>query len=167
MRNFDMNICWIRRAGSKASSSLPSANLYQLLIRPFHLAVPAIQMAHRIFGAAQSQFICSASACRTVSPHQACACLARPACGGWRLQRNMLPTDWVTQREVVAAFDSKRASPFVNPLQSLDAGSHLMPATPRILWLMWSLRMGTRVCTLASKLCRHMACSFFNAFSFR
>ncbi len=53
------------------------------------------------------------------------------------------------------------------PLQSVDAGSHLMPATPRFFWLMWSLRMGTRVCTLISKLCRHMACSFFNAFSFR
>ena len=52
-------------------------------------------------------------------------------------------------------------------LQSVDAGNHLMPATPRFFWLMWVLRMGTRVCTLASKLCRHIVCNFFNAFSFR
>ena len=42
-----------------------------------------------------------------------------------------------------------------------------LTATPRFFWLMWSLRMGTRVCTLVSKLCLHMACSFFSAFSFR
>ena len=52
-------------------------------------------------------------------------------------------------------------------LQSLDAGSHLIPATPRFFLVMWSLRMGTRVCTLIAKLRRHMACSFLNAFSFR
>ena len=52
-------------------------------------------------------------------------------------------------------------------LHKLIPGSHLMPATPRFFWLMWSLRMGTRVCTLASKLCRHIASNFFNAFSFR
>src|SRR3989338_6450188 len=68
IKNFDMNICWIRKAGSKASSSLPSSNLYQLLICTFRLAVPAIQMLHRIFGLRLWPFWCSATLCRTISP---------------------------------------------------------------------------------------------------
>jgi hypothetical protein len=51
-------------------------------------------------------------------------------------QRNTLATDWVAQLGVVAGFDSSTGPLFVSPLQSLDAGSHLMPATPRFFWLM-------------------------------
>jgi hypothetical protein len=48
-------------------------------------------------------------------------------------QRNPLPTDWVAQREVVAGSIRNQD---LRSLQSLDAGSHLMPATPRFFWLM-------------------------------